>query len=141
MNFAFSSYARSQNGVYMSASDFTSKKLSYGIDSKIHLNHSVLELPYITVIDHGKKSKVDKDKIFGYADHDKVYRFYKKAEYQVVEAGNICIYLQTERIPQSKGFKIKMNYYFSTSPSGEIIRLTLNDLKNAYRTNDKFRPA
>ena len=136
---SFVSYAKSQNGVYMTADDFVNKKLSYDKDNKIHLNNSVWEMPYITVTDHSEKLKLNKNKIFGYADGDKkVYRFYKNAEYEIAEAGSMMIYMQVERIAQSKGFMVKKNFYFSTSAGSKIVPLTLDNLKSAYRTNERF---
>ncbi len=131
--------AKSQVGVYMTAADFVNKKLSYEAASKIHLNNSVWEMPYITVTDHGNKLKLEKNKIYGYADGgNKVYRFYNNAEYLIAEAGKIIIYIQVEHIAQSKGYKVKKNFYFSTSVNAAIFPLNLDNLKNAYRSNEKF---
>lgn len=139
MVLSFTCEAKSQGGVYMTPSDFVNRKLSYEHDSRILLNNSVLELPYITVIDHDKKLKLKKNEIFGYVDRNKAaHRFYGNTDYQIAEAGSIIIYVQTERIAESKGYKVKKNFFFSTSAGSEIIRLTVDNLKNAYRTNEKF---
>jgi len=138
--FAFSCYAKSQTGIYMTASDYKQNHLSYEMDSsKICLNHSVWDMPYITVKEHGKKRKFKKSEIYAYVDHGKeVYRFYKNEEYLIAEAGNINIYLQVERISQGKGYEVKMHYFFSTTPEGQLIPLTIGNLKNAYHSNERF---
>ena len=131
--------AKGRNGVYLTAKDYKDQKLSYTADSKIHLNNSVLELPYITVVDNNKKIKLDKSAVFAYVDgNEKVYRFYKNNQYLIVAAGPIAIYTQAEHVAQSKGYKVKMKYYFSTTVEGTIMPLTLSNVKQAYQGNDKF---
>jgi hypothetical protein len=138
--FAFSCYAKSQTGIYMTASDYKQRHLSYEMDSsKIRLNHSVWDMPYITVKVHGKKRRLNKSEVYAYVDHGReVYRFYKNEEYLIAEVGNMNIYLQAERISLSKGYEVKMRYYFSTTPEGEIIPLTTENLINAYRNNGRY---
>ena len=136
---SFHSLAKCQNGIYLTASDFINNKLSYEKDDKIRLNNSAWEMPYITVFENGNKLKIRKNEIFGYSDrNNNVYRFYKNAAYQIAEAGNIIIYMQVEKIAQSKGFMVKKNYYFSTAAGSEIIALTIDNLKSAYHGNEKF---
>ena len=136
---SLSANARMQKGIYLTAEDFRNKKLSYEKDSKIRLNNSVWTMPYITVVDNGKKLNLEKKEVFGYEDHDnKTYRFYRNDVYQIIETAGIIIYVQAERIPQSKGTWVKKNFYFSTTVSSEIFPLTLCNLKNAYRNNEKF---
>jgi hypothetical protein len=107
---SLNSSAKSPSGVYMTASDFMNKKLSYE-KAKIHLNNSVLELSYLTVIDHEKKVKLNKRDVYGFVDaNNKSYRFNNNSEYQIAEAGNITIYLQMEKVAQGKGYKVKKNY-------------------------------
>ncbi len=130
--------AKNQKGVYMTAKDYMDQKMTYKTNAKMHVNNSVWELPYITVIDSNKKIKLNKAKIFAYADGDKVYRFYKNEPYQIVEAAPITIYVFNEHVAQSKGYKIKQTYYFSTSPDGTMIPLTISNVKQAYRSNDRF---
>jgi hypothetical protein len=77
--------------------------------------------------------------LYGYRDcNNHVYRFYKNITYQIAEPGRIYIYTKEENITQGKGYKVVNVYYFSVSAEGEIIPLTLNNLKSAYRDNKKF---
>ena len=131
--------AKNQAGIYLSTSDYMNKHLSYEKDSKIRLNNSVWELPYVTVIGHDKKVKLSKNKIFGYIDQDKkVHRFYKNEEYQIVEEWPITIYLQIVHVSQSKGYVVMKKYYFSKTPAGKIFPLTFENLKAVYHSNGKF---
>ena len=136
---SLSSFAKKQGGVYMNLADYKNNKLTYEVDCRINLNNSLWNMPYITVVDHGKKRRLKKSELFGYRDCDKeVYRFYNNDEYRIAEAGNIYIYTQTQNIAQSKGYKVVNAYYFSTTPGTAIIPLTLDNIKNAYRDNEKF---
>src|SRR4051812_8222850 len=119
MVLSFTVNARSQRGIYMTAADFKNDKLSYAEGTKIHLNNSLMILPYVTVVEQGKKIKLSKNDVYGYLDNNKkVYRFCKHEEFEVAESGYVTIYIQNEKVSQSKGFKIKRNYYFSTTSSG-----------------------
>ncbi len=131
--------AKNQIGVYLTAQDYKEKKLSYAGGSKIRLNNSVLELPYITVVDSNKTIKLKKSEVFGYAEADsKDFRFYNNTQYRILEAGPITIYVQSEHVAQSKGYKVKQNYYFSTTVSTKLMPLTLNNIRQAYHANTQF---
>ena len=68
-----------------------------------------------------------------------MYRFYNNTEYRIAEAGNIYIYTQDRNIAQSKGYKVVNAYFFSTTPDGELLPLTLGQFeKRIQRGNDKF---
>jgi hypothetical protein len=136
---SYSSFAKSESGVYLSASDFINRKPAYETECKIHLNNSIWDLPYITVTSNGKKMRLQKDEIFGYIDKEhNTHRFYKGNDYLVEESGNINIYLLTEKVSQSKGYKIVKRYYFSKDESASILPLTFNNLKSVYSANEKF---
>ena len=131
--------AKNQKGVYLTAKDYQDKKVSYSTSAKIHLNNSVLELPYITVVDSNKTIKLNKANVFAYAgSNNKVYRFYNNTEYMIAASGPITIYIQYEHVAQSKGYNVKQNYYFSSSLDGQLIPLTLNNVKQAYSGNNQF---
>ena len=137
---SLSTYGKSQSGIYLTAADYEQKHLSYETkNAKIHLNNSVWEMPYITVTERGKKHRLSKSEVYAYVDKgNEVFRFYKSEEYLIAEAGNINVYVQAERISQSKGYQIKMHYYFSTAPEGEIIPLTIGNIKKANSSNEHF---
>jgi len=137
MILSVNTYAKGQSGIYLTLSDYTNKKLTQG--AKIHPNNSVINTPYITITDNGKKQKLKKSEVFGYVDDkSNVYRFYKNEAYQIAEAGNIMVYVQKERNSQTKEYKVISHYYFSTMAGSEIIPLTLDNLKNVYRSNNRF---
>ena len=136
---SYSSFAKNQTGIYLSATDYANKKLAYADGAKIHLNNSVWEMPYITVNDKGKKVKLEKKNIYGYVnDQKEVVRIYNGSEYLLAEDGSIQIYIQTNHVAKSKGFNVIKSYYFSKSAESEILPLTKENLKKAFSTNAAF---
>ena len=139
-------YAKGQSGIYMNLPDYKNNKLSYESDcntekSKIRLHDFFYNAPTITVIQGSKKYIFKKNNVYGFRDCDKeVYRFFKNEAFRIAEAGDIYVYIytQTQNITQSKGYKVVNVYYFSVTLDGNIIPLNMNNLKNAYRDNDKF---
>jgi len=140
---SLSTYAKSQSGIYKSASDFKNDKLTNQNTcsgrKKIHTHDFFWSMPTVKVEENGKKYTYLKSELYGYKNcKNEVYRFYNNTEYQIAEAGNIYVYVQQKNITQSKGFIVVNAYYFSTTPDGEIMPLTADNLKKAFRTNDKF---
>ena len=141
---SFGSYAKSQSGIYMNLSDYKNNKLTYEIacskGEKIHLHDFFWNMSTISVIDDGKKHTLKKDEIYGYRDcNNEVYRFYQNMEYRIAETGNIFIYGRKENTAENKNNKVVNLYYFSTTADGDILPLTLNNLKQVYKGNDAFQ--
>ena len=145
---SLNTYGQNHSGIYMNLSDYKANKLTYEIECSkekhnrnIHLHDFFGNRPTVTVNHDGKKYTLKKNEIYGFIDCDnEAYRFFKNEVYHIAEAGDIYIYIytQTQNIAQSKGYKVVNNYYFSNTPSGQILRLTKDNLKNEFRNNDKF---
>ena len=139
---SYSSFAKNQAGIYLSATDYANKKLAYADGAKINLNNSVWEMPYITVNDKGKKVKLEKKNIYGYVnDQKEVVRIFNGGEYLLAEDGQIQIYIQTSHVAKSKGFNVIKTYYFSKSAIAEIIPLTRANLLKVYSANSGLSEA
>ncbi len=141
--FAGNMYAKGKSGIYASAEDYKHNKLTHEADcskgNEIHLHDFFGTSPKLTIVQDGKKYSYKKHEIYGFTDCDNiVYRLYKNEAYAIAEAGDIYIYTQTENITQAKSFKIVNVYYFSASADGEIMRLTISNLKKTFAGNDKF---
>ena len=140
---SLNSYAKSQSGIYMNLSDYKNNKLTYEIGcakgEKIHVHDFFWNMTTIKVVDDGKKYTLKKDELYGYKDcNNIVYRFYNNLEYRIAETSSIYIYVRKENIAQNKNNKVVDVYYFSSTPDGEILPLTLGNLKGSYKSNDKF---
>lgn len=138
------SYAQvDKSGIYLNLVDYQKQKLTYEINCnnekhKIKLNE-FFNKPYITVVHDGKKYTHQKKDIYGFRDcNNKVYRFFGNDEYQLEESSGIVIYSKTRNETQNKGFTVVKDYYFSSSPGGEIGRLTIGNIKRAFPDNHKF---
>ena len=133
------------SGVYLSAADFASGKLTYEINCstekhKIQLNE-FLNQDYITVVHDKQSHKLPKKEIFGYKDCDNItYRFAEKSHYVILNpTEEILLYKHT--IEGAKNQKAEIHYYFSVSGAGQVQSLTLMNLKNAFRGNHRLHDA
>jgi|APTNR8051073442_1049403.scaffolds.fasta_scaffold00018_215 hypothetical protein len=134
-----------ESGVYMSASDFASGKLTYAINCstekhKIKLNE-FLNRSYITVVHNGESHNLTKKEIFGYKDCDGVaYRFINDGHFVILNPSEeILIYKHTKGA--SKNQQAVTHYYFSLGGSDTVARLTLENLKKLFPENHKFHDA
>ncbi len=140
---SLNAYAKSESGIYMNVADFKNSKLTYDISctngDKIHVHDFFWNMSTIRVVDDGKKCTLKKSDLYGYRDcNNDVYRFYNNMEYRIAETGNIYIYVQKESTAQNKNNKVIDVYYFSATPDGDILPLTIRNLKKAYKDNDRF---
>lgn len=140
----FGSRLRAQDflsGVYLSVKDFENGKLSYArpCDGKRHIRlHEFLAKPYITLELKDRVIRLFKDSIYGVEVCDGYpRRFYRRydSNYMLVESGSITIYQKEENVPYGKGYRIASRFFFSVTPDGEIMPLTLENLKNIYFAN------
>ena len=133
------------SGVYLSATDFDSGKLTYAIDCakekhKIKL-HEFLGKDYITVIHEKQPHDLKKKEIFGYRDCDgAIYRLGIDKHYQVINPKEKILLYRIE-VPGSKNQSAVITYYFSNSADNEIQNLSLTNLKKAFPNNHKFHDA
>lgn len=142
----FASFAKAQNsGVYLTASDFESGKLTYGIDCakekhKIKL-HEFLGKDYITVVHNQQSNNLKKNEIFGYKDCSGVVsRLGLDKHYEIVNPTEKILIYKIET-PASKSQSKKTSYYFSATPGSDIQYLTLMNLKKAFPENHRFHDA
>ncbi len=133
------------SGVYLSASDFASGKLTYEINCstekhKIKLNE-FLQQDYITVVHDKKPHKLQKKEIFGYKDCDNItYRFSDNGHYLILNpTEEIVLYKHT--VEASKNQKEAVHHYFSLTGAGQVQALTLMNLKKAFPDNHKLHDA
>lgn len=133
------------SGVYLTAADFDSGKLTCAIDCatekhKIKLNE-FFGKDYITVVHNKQVYNLKKNEIFGYRDcTDAIYRLAIDRHYKVLNPKE-TILLYVIEVVASKNQMGSKNYYFSSSASGEVKELTLTNLKNAFADNHKFHDA
>jgi len=131
------------SGVYRTAADYEATQLSFqdvcGSGAhKLEL-HDVLNKPYIDVTHEHEKRRYPKRDLFGFRACDgRDYRFAGNFEYQILEAKALYIYSRESWVSRGKTTYTSRDYYFSVGPEGQILALTLNNLKQAFPDNHRF---
>lgn len=130
---------QNKSGVYLSQNDFENNRLTYASNAvnKIRFNE-FFEKPFITVNHKGKKEQLFKDDIFAYKNKGNIVRTWNFTTYNFVEKGPVWIYYKDVNVSQGKGIRKERKYFYSTSGSGEIIPLTVNNLKKSFPDNHLF---
>jgi hypothetical protein len=131
------------SGVYLTADDYKNGRLSFEGDcgSKAHRLelHNILNKPYIDVTHESEKRRYAKSDLFGFRACDgRDYRFASNLEYQILEAKELYIYAREVSVGYGKGIQNVPKYYFSAGPEGQILALTIENLKQAFPDNHRF---
>lgn len=131
------------SGVYLTADDYQNGRLSFEGDcgSKTHKLelHDVLNKPYIDVTHESDKRRYAKSDLFGFRTcNGRDYRFVSNLEYQILEAKELYIYEHGTNVHVGKGLRTVPTYYFSAGPKGQVLPLTLENLKQAFPDNHRF---
>ena len=131
------------SGVYLTAADYEATQLSFqGVCGsgahKLEL-HDVFNKPYIDVTHDHDKRRYPKSDLFGFRACDgRDFRFGGNLEYQILEAKALYIYSRDISEARGKTFNTRRDYYFSVGPKGQILALTLMNLKQAFPDNHRF---
>ena len=142
---------KNQSGVYKTFADFLSKKLDLAVDvtkstHKIKI-HEFFNKSEIDVIhDDGKKYTFKKKDIYGVRDlNGNDFRFLYDQEYQIEQADIIFIYTKPADYivggGKSQQTKHVTEYFFSKTGESEILKLTLENTKEAFPENHKMHDA
>jgi hypothetical protein len=149
MSFAFAAFfgmlanaQQNQSGVYLSQNDFENNKLSYASNTASETNkirfNEFFEKPFITVKHNGQSEQIFKGDIFAYKNKGNIVRTTNFTSYNFAEKGAIWIYYKVLNVSQGKERKRERKYFYSTSGSGEIIPLTINNLKKSFPDKHLF---
>jgi hypothetical protein len=135
-------------GIYLSLQDYYNHKLTYEFDcssksSTLKLNDFFGSTAGYVAI-NGEKHFFDKTKIFGYQTCDnKVYRFFGKDAYQILDTAKFCLYYRYHQVEKIKGKGLikEDEYYFSRNAGSPLETLTAANLKAAFPDNHSFHYA
>ena len=128
------------SGIYLTATDFQNKVLSYAIDCStekhvIRLNDMSA---YTTIIHNGEKIKLAKDRIYGAKlCSGKTYRWVKRVEYEVLNPNDQLLLYRHEVVSTAKNY-VAPKYFFSTGADSQLVDLAKANLKNAFPASHKF---
>ncbi|WP_205509699.1 hypothetical protein [Longitalea arenae] len=134
--------ANAQSGVYRTLDDFENNKLTYATndesnDNKLRFNEFIAK-PFIIVKHNGEKIHVFKDEIYAYKNKNNIIRTWNFTPYYFLEKGPIWIYYKDVYASQPKGTQRVRKYFYSTYGKGEILPLTVTNLKRSFPDNDLF---
>ena len=136
---------KENQGVYLSANDFTAGKISYVNDKnnekyKFHL-HEFLNPSTVKIIKGDKTIKLKKNSIFGYRDkNNNCYRYYDKAEFKIINhSDNILLYSKSSLEGGLKNKHLVTSYYFSANANSPIYELSKWNLKTVFINDISFQ--
>ena len=134
--------AQSVQGIYLSADDFTSNKLSFekGSSKKYKIKlHSLSFKSPIKITWGDSIIHLNKDSVFGYKDHDGTsYRFFNKTVFTMMNPGaNILLY-KVMSAAKTKYEEATYSYYYSKDVNSPVMSLTLRNLENTFSDNKVF---
>lgn len=126
-------------GLYMSAEDFTSGKLTHA-SKHTHIKlHEVFKKDIIEVKHNDSSYVYKKHKVFGYKENTgEEFRIHEYKFYQILNpTEKILIYKMPHGIPQ-KGQAQAYSYFFSKNAGSQILLLTLKNMEDQFAGNAKF---
>ena len=142
---SFISFSQSDStGIYLNIADFQKRKLSYVSDCQTQKRAiklgSIFNSHEIILIYGDKKLRLNKSDVFGYRDcAKKTYRFHHDTEYRIVCTSRIFLYFKEQGYGTGKNSSTESQFFFSISLDSEIVELTVQNLKEAYLMNEKFK--
>jgi hypothetical protein len=127
-----------KSGLYMTATDFSSGKLTYEINC-LTSKHKIKTADFFdskTVkVMHGDNTiKLSKSTIWG-------FRLCDGKEYLIVDKSAITVYQITEKLstsPKSGQNVSKTKYFFSEDVNSPLKELTLKNIETSFSSNKKF---
>ncbi|THU39179.1 hypothetical protein FAM09_11730 [Niastella caeni] len=131
-----------QSGVYLTQTDFENNRLTYATnavsdETKIRFNEFI-EKPFIIVKHNGEKIHLFKDEIYAYKNKNNIVRTWNFTPYYFLEKGHVWIYYKDVYTSQPKGTQRVRKYFYSTHGKGEILPLTVHNLKRSFPNNNLF---
>jgi hypothetical protein len=139
--FVQASFASAKIGLYLTADDYKTHKLSFETDgtgsTRIQL-HAMFGGFQVIVIQNGKKQVFNKSEIFGYRQDGQDYRYFKNSAYRIIDTHGFFIYGYCKLIQQGKNLKDSEFFYFSSNTDDEIKPLTIDNLQSVFSKDTKF---
>lgn len=132
-------------GLYLTAQDFLEHKISYQVNtnsvSKIKLNDG-LSRKFFTIVQNGKRIKVDKESVFGFISIDSnKYRILGNSCFRILDISpKITLYKKVTQMP----FEGRTNvtpYYFSENISSDFQPLTRKKIIQNFTLNEQRKQA
>jgi len=140
--FGISAMVKSQStsGLYETSQAFIDQKMMYASEGTTITMNESSNSDYITVVDNNQTHHVKTKNVFGYKDSNNLtYRFVGNTRYLMLNPSGETHLYQLESLP-SENQPAVMQYYFSRG-TGEVQKLTLANIKNAFADDLNFHEA
>ncbi len=147
----FTQYSFAQkdsSGIYKTADDYTSRRLSYAINYKTEKHkintYLIFKGNTVRVKHRGITYDLKKSETYGYRDtKDREYRFIGEVEYIILNPGEqLLMYVYQHPAHSGKeAAKYQPAYYFTADAAGRPQALTKANLKASSPNNHKFHDA
>jgi hypothetical protein len=132
-------------GVYLTAHDFLTGNLAYASvrsDGPNSSGDDLLTCKRVVIRNTGAGSAVDKKDVYAVKCSDgKIVRIYHEGCYTFLNPGEYILLYKVVLNPVSKGDVLRTKYYFSKSAGGDVVELSVANLKATFPENDKFADA
>jgi len=135
----------STSGLYLTVQNFENHHLAYEFAGSNAKNKLVLRNFFGSssgyVVANGEKHFFNKNQVYGYRDcQNRTYRLFNGEPYLLVDTACFSLYYRskTEEVSKGKELVKKDEYFFSKEANGDVMPLTLDNLKNAFPGNYRF---
>lgn len=131
--FCASTYAQSQAGLYLTAHDFSNKKLSHQSKHSHVKTHEVFKKDYIDIICNDSTYTYKKDSVYGYRSKDGIdYRIIEGKYYPILNSGETILIYKWQESVGMKGQAPTFSYYFSKDHISNLHALNLKNLETVF---------
>jgi len=132
-------FAQSGAGLYLTASDFVSKKLSYQSKHSRVKTHEVFKKDIIQIICNDSTYTFKKDSVYGYRSKDGIdYRIVEGKLFPIINPAESILIYKWQESAGMKGQTPTFKYYFSKDHHSPLYILSLNNLEKVFASNKKF---
>jgi hypothetical protein len=125
------------NGLYINATDYTSKVITLGFDNA-DKGYQISDNRWnntVKVQQPENKFVLSLTGVWGERKNDKDYRFFNGDAYKVEYANGLFVYSKPETYSDGRTSYTVNNYYFSSSATTEIQTLDITELHETFKEN------
>lgn len=137
--FCASVFAQSQAGLYLTATDFSHKKLSHQSKHSHIKTHEVFKKDLIEIICNDSTYTYKKDSVYGYRSNDGIdYRIVERKYYPILNSGETILIYKWQENTGMKGQEPTFRYYFSKDYASNLYVLNLRNLETVFASNKSY---
>lgn len=137
--FCASVFAQSQAGLYLTASDFSNKKLSHQSKKSHVKTHEVFRKDLIEIVCNDSTYTYKKDSVYGYRSQEGIdYRIVEGKYFPILNSDETILIYKLQESTGMKGQAPTFTYYFSKDYPSNLYTLNLRNLETVFSTNKAY---